>query len=154
MGLEQKGPLCPCGKRGCVEFLASGPAIARRARAKLESRAPSLLLELAGGQVADVTSEMVGKASAAGDPLAREVIEETLDVLAYWLGNIVDLLEPDVIIMGGGVSSMLAPLLDDIRRRFLGAVLNPWPDQIKVVLARYGGEAGIAGAAALCRTAA
>jgi glucokinase len=153
MGLAYDGPLCPCGKRGCVEFLASGPAIARRARAKLEKRPNSVLMQLTGGRIAEVTSEMVGKASTAGDVLANEVIQETLDVLTYWLGNIVDLLEPDIIIMGGGVSSMLAPFLDDIRAHWKGAVLNPWPERIPVVLARYGEEAGIAGAAALCRLA-
>ncbi|MGA2483974.1 MAG: ROK family protein [Candidatus Acidiferrales bacterium] len=152
MGIEYDGPICKCGKHGCIEFLASGPAIARRARRKLESKPKSALLELAGGKAENVTSEMVGKASSAGDAVAKEVIQETLDLLTYWLGNIVDLLEPDVIIMGGGVSSMLAPFLDDIRAHWKGAVLNPWPEQIPVVLGRYGEEAGIAGAAALCRT--
>jgi len=54
------------------------------------------------------------------------------------------------MIMGGGVSLMLAPLLDEIRRRWNGACLNPWPEKIPLVIARYGEDAGIAGAAALC----
>ena len=78
-------------------------------------------------------------------------MEETIDVLAYWLGNIVDLLEPDVMVMGGGVSTSLAPFLGEIRERWKGKVVNPWPDQVPLVLARYGEEAGIAGAAALCK---
>jgi predicted NBD/HSP70 family sugar kinase len=52
------------------------------------------------------------RASAAGEPAAEEVIRETLDLLAYWLGSIIDLLEPEVIVIGGGVSTMLAPLLN------------------------------------------
>jgi len=150
MGIDINGPVCPCGKRGCIEVLASGPAIARRARQKLAENSKSLLLDMAGGKADSVTSEMVGKAFAASDPVAREVIGETLNVLAYWLGNIIDLLEPDVMIMGGGVSLMLAPLLDEIRRRWNGACLNPWPEKIPLVIARYGEDAGIAGAAALC----
>jgi glucokinase len=152
MGIDIHGPRCGCGKNGCVEVLASGPGIARRARLKLTAYPTSKLLGFAQGNPQYVTSQMVAQAYLLGDPAAREVIEETLDVLAYWLGNIVDLVEPDVIVMGGGVSTMLAPFLEDIRKRWNGAVVNPWPQQIPVVLARYGEDAGVAGAAALCPT--
>jgi glucokinase len=149
MGIDGNGPRCSCGKRGCIEVLASGPAIARRAREKMAENSSARLLELVGGNPDSLTSEMVDRACAEGDPVAQAVIRETLDVLAYWLGNIIDLLEPDVIVMGGGVSSMLAPYLDDLRQRWHGAVVNPWPDRIPVLLARYREDAGVAGAAAL-----
>jgi glucokinase len=152
MGVDANGPLCPCGKRGCIEVLAAGPAIAKRARQKLQENAKSVLLEMAGGHPQAITSEMVAKAHAAGDPVAIVVLRETLDLLAYWLGNIVDFLEPDVIVIGGGVSTMLAPFLDEIRKRWKGACLNPYPQDIPVVLAHYKEDAGIAGAAALCDT--
>jgi glucokinase len=150
LGIDSNGPLCNCGKRGCIETLAAGPAIARRARQKLAQNPRSLLLEMAGGNVQTVNSEMVGKALAAGDSVAKEVMRETLDLLAYWLGNIIDLLEPDIVVIGGGVSSLLAPFLEEIRQRWQGACLNPRPLDIPLVLARYGEDAGIAGAAALC----
>jgi glucokinase len=153
MGIQFDGPQCPCGKRGCIEVLTSGRAIAHRAQQKLRSNPNSSLLEMSGGKIEAVTGEMVGKASATKDPLAMEVVNETVTLLAYWLGNIIDLLEPDLIIMGGGVSTMLAPHLEELRAKWKGAVLNPWPEQIPLVLARYGEEAGIAGAAALCRMA-
>ena len=152
LGIDPRGPLCPCGKRGCIEVLAAGPAIARRAREKLPQCPRSVLLELAGGNPDSITSEMVAKAYWAGDSLAKEVMKETLDLIAYWLGNVVDLLEPDVIVIGGGVSSMLAPFLDEIRGRWIGACLNPYPQDIPLVLAHYKEDAGIAGAAALCDT--
>jgi glucokinase len=104
---------------------------------------------LAGGNPDSITSEIVAKAYWAGDSLAKEVMKETLDLIAYWLGNVVDLLEPDVIVIGGGVSSMLAPFLDEIRGRWIGACLNPYPQDIPLVLAHYKEDAGIAGAAAL-----
>jgi glucokinase len=150
LGIDSDGPLCNCGKRGCIETLAAGPAIARRARQKLAQNPNSLLLEMARGDLQMVSSEMVGRAHAAGDPVAKEVMQETLDLLAYWLGNIIDLLEPDIIVIGGGVSSMLAPFLNEIRQRWQGACLNPSPLDIPLVLAHYGEDAGIAGAAALC----
>src|SRR5713101_477734 len=150
IGIDSNGPICNCGKRGCVETLAAGPAIGRRGGQKLSKYPKSLLCELARGNADAVTSEMVRRAYAAGDPAAEEVIRETLDLLAYWLGSIIDLLEPEVIVMGGGVSTMLAPFLNEIRERWRGACLNPAPMEIPLVLARYGEDAGIAGAAALC----
>ena len=105
---------------------------------------------MAGGDIETVSSEMVGRAHAANDPVAKEVMRETLDLLAYWLGSIIDLLEPDAIVIGGGVSSLLAPFLDEIRERWRGACINPRPLDIPLVLAHYGEDAGIAGAAALC----
>src|SRR5205807_3909532 len=150
IGIDRNGPLCNCGKRGCIEALASGTAIGRRARQKVSEDPKSILLEMADGDPQRVTSEMVAKAHAANDPVAREVMRETVDMLAYWLGNVIDLLEPDVIVIGGGVSSMMAPFLEEIRQRWVGACLNPTPQDIPLVLARYGEDAGIAGAAALC----
>src|SRR5467141_1175048 len=150
IGIDSDGPTCNCGKRGCIETLAAGPAIGRRGGQKLSKYPKSLLGELASGNADAVTSEMVAKAHAARDPAAGEVIRETLDLLAYWLGNIIDLLEPEVIVIGGGVSTMLAPFLNEIRERWRGACLNPAPMEIPLVLARYGEDAGIAGAAALC----
>jgi glucokinase len=159
IGVDLHGPRCACGKRGCIETLAAGPAIARRARARLSEAQSgggdakkSALFEMAGGRAEAVTSEMVAKGYAAGDTLAKEVMNETLDLLAYWLGNIIDLLEPDVIVIGGGVSSMLGPFLEEIRARWAGACLSPYPQETPLVLAHYKEDAGIAGAAALCDT--
>jgi glucokinase len=150
MGIDYNGPVCNCGKRGCIETLAAGPGIARRARKILEHHPNSVLWEMVGKDIQKLSSEMVGRAHAAGDPAAKEVMSETLDLLAYWLGNIIDLLEPDVIVMGGGVSSLLAPFLDEIRERWRGACINPTPLDVPLLLAHYGEDAGIAGAAALC----
>src|ERR1700684_1804515 len=160
VGVDLHGPQCACGKRGCIETLAAGPAIARRGRAEVALAAKaasgdgtkSALLEMAGGKPDAVTSEMVAKCYASGDALAKEVMHETLDLLAYWLGNVIDLLEPDVIVIGGGVSSMLAPFLEEIRARWVGACLSPYPHETPLVLAHYKEDAGIAGAAALCDT--
>lgn len=149
MGIDPDGPQCGCGKRGCIEALASGPAIARRAQHLVQSGAVSMLTDMAGGNAASITSQMVDKALAAGDAAAQAVMRETLDLLSYWLGNIIDLLEPDVIVLGGGVAAMLAPYLEQIRERWNDACVNPSPDKIPLVLARYGEESGIAGAAAL-----
>ncbi len=151
VSIDYRGPICSCGKRGCIEVLAAGPAIAARARAKIGAgTGGSAILELAAGDVAAVSSEMVGQAYAAGDSLAREILLETVDVLTLWLGNIVDLLDPDVLVMGGGVAAMLKPFFDEIKNRLPSCCVNPRASDIPLEMAYYGADAGIAGGAALC----
>ncbi len=150
--IDYRGPRCGCGKRGCVEALCSGPAIALRARARIgDSHVPSRMLELANGFAEQVKAEHVGKAYAEGDALAIEVLEETADLLAIWFGNTVDLLEPDVIVVGGGVADLMSPFFDRIRKVTTEWSINPRSSEIPLVMARYGADAGIAGAASLCR---
>jgi glucokinase len=152
VSIDYRGPLCSCGKRGCIEILAAGPAIGARARAKFgaESSQHSKILELAKGNVAAVTSELVGQAYATGDPLAREILLETVELLSPWLGNIVDLLDPDVLVMGGGVAAMLKPFFGEIKNRLPTWCVNPRVSEIPLLMAHYGADAGIAGGAALC----
>ena len=152
MSIDYRGPRCGCGKPGCIEVLASGPAIARRARAKLapgQSRR-SIILDLANGSVDAITSEMVGQACAAGDPLARQTLQETVELLSLWLSNIVDLLEPDVVIIGGGVAAMLSPFFGDLAIRMGEYCIISRCQEIPLLQAHYGADAGIAGGAALC----
>jgi glucokinase len=152
MSIDYHGPPCGCGKPGCIEILAAGPAIARRARAKLASQQNprSQIIDLANGDIDAVSSEMVGQAYAAGDALAKEVLHETVDLLSLWLSNIVDLLEPDVVILGGGVPSMLAPFFGDIAEGIAKYCIISRCREIPLLKAHYGADAGIAGGAALC----
>jgi glucokinase len=150
--IDYRGPRCGCGKLGCIEALASGPAIGRRASEKIskEHRASSIL-DSSGGRSDHITSEMVGKAYLQGDSLAKEVLQETAMLLTVWLGNIVDLLEPDVMIIGGGAGAMLRPFFDEIRERLPSWCVNSHCQEVPLLAAHYGAEAGIAGGAALCR---
>jgi len=150
VSIDYHGPSCGCGKRGCIEALASGPAIARRARAKLEAGKRSRLLELADGKPELVSCAMIGQAHADGDPIAGEVLRETVELFAFWLGNIVDLLEPDIMIVGGGVASMLTPFFGEIQDRLAACCVNKRCREIPLVPARYGEDSGVAGGAALC----
>jgi glucokinase len=151
VSIDYRGPVCSCGKRGCIEIYVSGPAIAKRAQARLESahvrQAP--ILELAGGQITGVTCEVVSQANAAGDAFAKATLLETVDLLSVWLGNIIDLLEPDVIVVGGGVAAVLQPFFGDIRERLPSWCINSRALEIPIVAAHYGANAGIAGGAAL-----
>jgi glucokinase len=152
VSIDYRGPLCGCGKRGCIEILAAGPAIGARARAKVAADASrgSAILDLAGGNVAAVTSESVGQAFGSGDALAREILLDTVEVLTPWLGNIVDLFDPDVLVVGGGVAAMMRPFFDEIKQRLPAWCVNPRASEIPLLMAHYGADAGIAGGAALC----
>ena len=149
--IDYQGPRCGCGKPGCIEVLAAGPAIGLRARKALtDSGAKSAMLDLVNGDIQKVTAEIVGEAHRSGDALAASVLRETLHMLAVWFGNIVDLLEPDVMIIGGGVSMMLSPMFPELIAEIPKFCINPRASEIPLLHARYGQDAGIAGAAALC----
>ena len=108
------------------------------------------MFELAGRKIDTVTSEVVARAYEAGDSLAKKILLETIALVTIWLGNIVDLLEPDIIIIGGGVAAMLTPFFGEIRKGLTAWCMNQRCLEIPIVPARYGAESGIAGGAALC----
>ena len=152
VSIDYNGPRCGCGKRGCIEALCSGPAIARRAHTRLaESTEPSRLRELAESKLEQLTAEDVAEAFRAGDALAKGTLESTADLLTVWLGNMIDLLEPDVIIFGGGVAQLMGDFFPRMQRELPKWCINARCCEIPLVLAKYGSDAGIAGAAALCR---
>ena len=150
VSIDYHGPLCKCGKPGCIEVFASGTAIGKRARQKIADGGKSSMPYLAGGNLDAVTGEIVGKAFAAGDPLATEILTETADMVALWLGNMIDLLDPHVIVIGGGAAALIQPFFDRIRRRIPQLTVNPRSGEVPIVSSRYGADSGIAGGAALC----
>jgi len=150
VSIDYRGPICRCGKPGCIEIVASGTAIARRAREAIGSGRGSSMIELVGGNVPAITGEIVGQASNNGDPLAREILSETIEMLALWLSNMVDLFDPEIIVIGGGATAMLRRFFDQLRDRVPELAVNPRANEAPIVQARYGADAGIAGGAALC----
>ena len=150
VSIDYRGPMCRCGKPGCIEILASGTAIVRRARERLSSRTKSSLLEIAGGRAEAITGEMVGQAFSGGDQLATDLLTDTAEMLALWLSNMIDLLDPDVIVIGGGAAALYSPFFDRLRERIPQLTVNPHAGEIPIVSARYGSDSGIAGGAALC----
>jgi len=152
VSIDYRGPVCGCGKRGCIEILAAGPAIGVRARTKVtaEPARAKAILDFAGGITDSVTSQHVRKAFESGDPLAREILGETVHLLSIWLGNIIDLLDPDVMVIGGGVAGMLQTFFPEMQREIPEWCVNPRASEIPLLMARYGADAGIAGGAALC----
>ncbi len=150
VSIDYKGPICGCGKPGCIEVLASGNAIARRARERIARGATSAMLSITGGNVDAIRGETVGKAFLAGDPFAKELIIETIEMLALWMANVIDLLDPEVIVIGGGAAMLYQPFYDKLHERASRLAVNPRANEVPLLSAHYGADSGIAGGAALC----
>lgn len=150
VSIDYRGPICRCGKPGCIEVLASGTAIAQRARDCVTAGEPSSMLELAGGNVNAISGEIVADASAAGDPLAKQILAGAAEMVSVWLSSMLDLFDPDVIVIGGGAAALYQPYFTQIQSRIAQLSVNPRAKEVPIVSAHYGADSGIAGGAALC----
>jgi glucokinase len=147
--IDPNGPLCNCGGYGCLESLASGPAVAQRASAALQRGAPSRMA--ASAVEGRVTTAQVFEAARMGDALACEVVSDTVRWLAVGLTNLVHLLNPRAIALGGGVAAGGADLLIEPLREAVLRRCGSWVDRenLTIELSRLGDRAGLLGAAAL-----
>lgn len=153
MSIDFRGDVnCNCGKPGCIESIAAGPGIARRARVRVASNVKKgkALLSLAKGDVSAITSEAVGRGWKNGEPISTAILQETASALAVWFGNIIDLLDPEIVVVGGGLGELVSNFFDDIRAQLPKYSINQKCSKIPLKLARYGPDSGIAGGAALC----
>lgn len=150
--VEPDGPSCPCGRWGCLEALASGTAIARMARERVQPG--SVLLEVAGGDAAGITAEVVALAARRGDPVARRVWEEACHYLGLGICDVVHVLNPQRVILGGGVTKagdyLLRPVQEVVRTRVMPALAGT----CDVVLADLGPDVALMGAVCLAMDAA
>ncbi len=148
MTIEANGRRCGCGNYGCLEAYASGPAIAMRAREALSNGEPSTLRALCGGDLLKLTAATVYRASETGDTVASDVVRETARFLAIGVANILNVFNPDVVVLAGGVAkagdSLFVPLRAEVRRR----AFKPAVDACRIVPGALDGSAGMVGAVA------
>ena len=111
MVIEPDGPVCGCGNRGCLEALASGTALARAGREALATGGAPILQRLVAGSGAPVTSALIARAAGEGDEDARRILRAAARALGIGLGNLVNLLNPDLIVIGGGAAQIGSSLL-------------------------------------------
>jgi glucokinase len=156
MRVVPDGRLCACGNRGCWEQYASGTALGHTARevAQNSPAAAADLLDRVGGDADRLTGEVVATAARAGDPLANELICEVGAWLGQGIADLSAVLDPEVVVIGGGVSVLgemvLAPARERLERALPGRGFRPGP---RVVVAQLGAQAGLVGAADLVRRA-
>ncbi|WP_262406167.1 ROK family protein [Protaetiibacter sp. SSC-01] len=137
------GRECLCGRRGCLEAYASGTFIGRRADELIERG------ELETHLTAPTTAEHVARAAAEGDPLASVIWEETVELLGQAVTDFVNILEPEVVVLGGGVTRSGSQLLDPVRRIVAGGAMGPAARAVRVELAGLGDAVCAVGAGVL-----
>jgi glucokinase len=143
---------CGCGALGHIEALASGPAMARRARVRLEQEhaTPSKLRQLTRGNLSLISPQLIVKAACADDKVAQGIIDETGFYLGVWLAGMITLLDPEAIVMGGGVSLIGEPLFRTIRKTILRYTMNPGlAAHTPLLAAKLRRHVGVLGAASL-----
>jgi glucokinase len=145
------GPDCLCGNSGCLEAIASGTAIARRARQLLIQDQDATLARLAGGDPDRVTAPMVFEAAAAGDVLCQTVLDDVANYLGIALANIVMVLNPQAIILGGGVMEQAEVLMPIIDRRMRMHLIKVQREGLVLKRAALGDNSGLMGALQMVR---
>jgi glucokinase len=149
--IDLNGPSCRCGKRGCLEALAGGWAIARRAQGLMaeDPQGSAFLLEIAVGKLEGVTAEMVAQAFQKRDPLALRVIDEATKALIAGAASLVNAFNPCRLILGGGVIEGLPELVGRIAQGVREQALKAAAEPLQIMLSELHNNAGVVGAAAL-----
>ena len=119
--IDITGRRCKCGNYGCLEAYASGPSIADRAREALSSDDSSMMVKMAGGDASRITAATVYEAAKRGDDVALDVVRETSRFLGAGIANLLNIFNPDVVVIAGGVTqagdTLFAPLRREVRKR-------------------------------------
>ncbi len=143
------GPRCGCGNRGCLETLASGPAITAEGIRLLRTGLAPKLYELVGGDVGRVTPAEMAEAATAGDQMVREAILRAAEYLGIGVANVVTILHPELVVLGGGVAAIGDLLLERVRQVVRERVGMFPTEGVRVERSLLGAQAGVLGAIAL-----
>lgn len=143
------GPRCGCGNRGCLETLASGPAITAEGVRLLKSGLAPQLHQLVGGDAGRITPKEMAAAAAAGDTLVAEALRRAAEYLGIGVANVVAILHPELIVLGGGVAELGDLLLEPVRRVLHDRVGMFPTTGVRVERSLLGAQAGVLGAVAL-----
>ncbi|OGN91311.1 MAG: hypothetical protein A2Z75_07845 [Chloroflexi bacterium RBG_13_50_10] len=148
MTIDHNGPICNCGNRGCWETLASGTALAREARKQIEGGVRTSILEYAEGDIEKVTAQAIHSAAQHGDSLAKELIARTGYYVGVGLANLINIFNPDLIVIGGGLSSIGDMLLKPAFKVAGERAFKEAFQAVRFASAGLGGNSGVLGAAA------
>jgi glucokinase len=150
MQVDPHGERCGCGQIGHLEAIAAGPAIARAARARIQAGEHSTLADRPG--VEAITGTAVGHAAQAGDALSLSVLEEAAQAIGRHLASLAHAFNPEVIVVGGGVSELGRIVLAPMERALREHVMHrAYMDGMRLVPAELGDEAGLIGALIIAR---
>ena len=147
--VDPNGPRCGCGNFGCWEALANIKSIVDRCLRKLQAGRESSVTTLVGGDWSKITPAVIDKAADGGDAVAREVMDET----GFWVGvgvsNLINILNPEIFVIGGGVAQAGDTLFDSVRRTVAARAVKLQASHCRIVSAELGDEAGVKGGIAM-----
>ena len=150
MAIDLHGPTCSCGNNGCLQTFATGPAIAERMRAKLEEgESSSLSVMLGDGSCSEITGEEVFEAAKAGDSLAQQVLQEAGEYLGIGLTNLIHIINPEKIVLSGGVINAREFLLDTVQETIQKRALTEKAKKTVITVSSFGSYATVIGAISL-----
>jgi glucokinase len=148
MTIDDNGPVCNCGNRGCWEVLASGTALAREARQRVVEGVKTCILEIAQGDADRITAQVVHNAAEQGDRLAKELIARTGYYVGVGLTNLINIFNPELIVIGGGLSNLGDMLLQPAYKVAGERAFKEAYQSVRFASAELGGNSGVLGAAA------
>lgn len=148
--IDYNGPQCGCGNRGCVEAYVGQRYLSQKTRERLrQTKQPSKILELAGGNFDAIEPYIVSLAAREGDALAREILVEAAELLGVGLASVLNVLDLRFVVIGGGLSGADPFVFEAVERSVKSRVLSGSRESVRVVPAHLGNDAGILGAASL-----
>ena len=146
MTIDANGRHCKCGNYGCVEAYASGPNIALRAREAIQTGASSSLASYVGGDLGRITAQTVYEAAQAGDELAIDVVRDTARFLGAAVANLINIFNPEAVVIMGGVTQAGDSLFEPLRREVSRRAFKPAVQVCRIVPGELTGVAGVYGA--------
>lgn len=147
--LEKKGPLCSCGNQGCLEALASANAMASQARQAVREGRGLRMLELAQGEVENIDAKEVFDAAREGDRTAAEIVDRAIEYIGIGLAGYINLLDPDMLILAGGVTNAGDYLLDRLKAVIKARQMKSAGRKVKIRVSKLGSDAAAIGAASI-----
>ena len=146
--IDSTGRRCKCGNYGCLEAYASGPAIAERAREQLQVDGDSILHAIVDGDIARITAQTVFEASKRGDPVAIEVVRDTAHFIGVGIANLINVFNPDTVVIAGGVTQAGDQLFDPMRAEVRRRAFKSAVEACRIVPGALPLSAGVVGAIA------
>jgi glucokinase len=152
MVIEVGGPKCGCGNRGCFESLASRTAIFRQIQAAVKDGQKTILTEMLGEDLKDLRSGDLRKAIRKGDKFTEKIVEDAAEYTGIAVGNLINILNPEVVVLGGGVidaleDEMMAVIIETAKENAMSGTAKG----IEIIASKVGDDAGILGGAVLAR---
>ena len=145
--VSENGPICNCGNRGCLEVIASGPGIERRAKEGMEKRIVTSLSSEIGKNYRELTVELIAKAAEEGDKFAYYIINRTGEYIGIAIASALNLLGSDLVVLGGGVSKCGDTLLNAIKRTIKTRALDVISKRAEIIKTQLGDNIAALGAA-------